>query len=177
MMKGIRKGIYLTAAAVLLLAAACTFVFSATIAVMIEGIGSSEGNPTVYIYAFLDEEARDSAKTAIEGMKDTEEGFEAALADYLPDECYQRQTAKYEEVSGGTLFPELDISGTGTSFKIYWETNKPEFGEDADRAMVYFVAAAEGTTNEGTTKKYVGTGYFRMVSGGSNSTTIQMEVI
>ena len=174
MMKGIRKGIYLTAAAVLLLAAACTFVFSATIAVMIEGIGSSEGNPTVYIYAFLDEEARDSAKTAIEGMKDTEEGFEAALADYLPDDCYQRQTAKYEESSssGGSIIPSNDISGTGTSFKIYWETNKPEFGEDADRAMVYFVAAAEGTS-----KNYVGTGYFRMVSGGSNSTTIQMEEI
>ena len=68
-MKGIRKGIYLPAAAVLLLAAACTFVFSATIAVMLEGIDDSD-NPTVYIYAFLDEAARDSAKAAIEGMKD-----------------------------------------------------------------------------------------------------------
>ena len=173
MMKGIRKGIYLTAAAVLLLAAACTFVFSATIAVMIEGIDDPD-NPTVYIYAFLDEEARDSAKAAIEGMKDADGGFEAALADYLPDDCYQRQTAKYEESSssGGSIIPSNDISGTGTSFKIYWETNKPEFGEDADRAMVYFVAAAEGTS-----KNYVGTGYFRMVSGGSNSTTIQMEEI
>ncbi len=175
MMKGIRKGIYLTAAAVLLLAAACTFVFSSSVSVYIKGMtvaGDSE-QPLVYVYAFLDQESLDAAEAHIKELAASSDFMNEVKA-YEPESCYQRQTASFFSIDSTML--GVKAGGTVADFKIYWESNKPEFGEDADRSKVYFLAVSE-VTETYTSTKYIGSTDFTLVSGGSNSTTIQMEEI
>ena len=175
MMKGIRKGIYLTAAAVLLLAAACTFVFSSSVSVYIKGISvpSSSEQPLVYVYAFLDKESLEAAESHIRDLAEGSDFLNEVKA-YEPESCYQRQTASFFSIDSSML--GVKAGGTVADFKIYWESNKPEFGEDADRSKVYFLAVSE-VTETYTSTKYIGSTDFTLVSGGSNSTTIQMEVI
>ncbi len=162
-------------ALLLVMLAACTFVYSSTVTVKISGIeGTADDYPTVYVYAFTDSAAWERAEALIRGeaAKDQEPGaFEDYLASLMPDGCYQMQTATYAET---TILG--NVSGTAVSFRIYWETSKPEFGEDADRALAYFIAASEKSDGSSSTR-YVGTQPYTMVSGGSNTTTVNMEEI
>ena len=163
-------------ALLLVMLAACTFVYSSTVTVKISGIeGTADDYPTVYVYAFTDSAAWErayqliSAKAAEDGQEPG--AFEDYLASLMPDGCYQMQTATYAET---TILG--NVSGTAVSFRIYWETSKPEFGEDADRALAYFIAASEKSDGSSSTR-YVGTQPYTMVSGGSNTTTVNMEEI
>ena len=175
MMKGIRKGIYLTAAAVLLLAAACTFVFSSSVSVYIKGmtVPTNSEQPLVYVYAFMDKDSLEAAEAHIKELAGGSDFMNEVKA-YEPESCYQRQTASFLSIESTIL--DVEAGGTVANFKIYWESNQPEFGEDADRSKVYFLAVSEVAGND-SSAKYIGSTDFTLVSGGSNSTTIQMEEI
>lgn len=176
MMKGIRKGIYLTAAAVLLLAAACTFVFSATIIVGVEGIENPDNKTIVYIYAFLDEIARDNAESEIKDMVKNDD-FASAIDTYLPDNLKHREKVKYIASEGGSTGGNWDdllsqLSESSSMIKIVWDTTKPVYGEEADEAMVYLLAVSPHND-----KNYIGTDDCPITSGGSTSTIIMMSEI
>ena len=104
-------------ALLLVMLAACTFVYSSTVTVKISGIeGTADDYPTVYVYAFTDSAAWERAEALIRGeaAKDQEPGaFEDYLASLMPDGCYQMQTATYAET---TILG--NVSGTAVSFRI-----------------------------------------------------------
>ncbi len=138
---------YFAAAALLLVLAGCSFVFSSnvTVGVTAPDMDAASFDSDVYVFGFTDKSSRDSAYNAIvEKAKEAEAGdFDDFLYSYYPDGCLDKRVAIYAS-GADSIIPGLESSGgTAATLTIRWNSSSPAFGEDYDSTYVYLIAAVE----------------------------------